>query len=467
MELLGRGRLKLGRILDACLTELNRKQLPGRLLESLVHDLSEEQVFPAGGRDDKPIGVYIHVPFCPTKCAFCGYSVEYDRSESVRTEYARALRTHLVRLARRLSRHQVSWVSFGGGTPSTLEPFELEMVLDGIADFRHTPDMSISMEMRVDTLERFEKFEAYRALGISRFCFGVQSFDDRVRRSFGLRLSGDEAYALLDRMRRTGVEYAFDVIWGGPEQTQRDLDLTLDRVFSLEPHQIDAYPLFPIRGTTLFKSFKTIAADDLIAHQRRLSDHLLRRMTDAGYRRIDGVMFSRTKDIMEDPRGGFREASSLLVPETGHIVGVGQSAHSLYGGTFATNPYTARKYIELMSSGEELVYTGLRAPMPIAAFRHIVGLLTRERDAKARLEKFGPGLDDDTIEREFYKIRFWWHVFTGLRGWNAMSNKVGYPIGNENTVRHDADSRYIAAEERRPQRLRPELRARPSLPVVA
>src|SRR5262245_9432102 len=120
MELLRRRRLNLGRLLDAALTELNRKQLPGRLLESLVHDLSEEEIFPIGGRDDKPIGVYVHVPFCPTKCAFCGYSVEFDRSESVRTQYAHALGTHLRRLAKRLTRNKVAWVSFGGGTPSTL-----------------------------------------------------------------------------------------------------------------------------------------------------------------------------------------------------------------------------------------------------------------------------------------------------------------------------------------------------------
>jgi oxygen-independent coproporphyrinogen-3 oxidase len=449
------------------LTELNRKQLPGKLLESLVHDIPEAEVFPIDGRDASPIGIYVHVPFCPTKCAFCGYSVEFDRSESVRTAYARALGTHLKRLSKRLSRHRVSWVSFGGGTPSTLEPFELDMVLDGIAAFEHTPDMSISMEMRVDTLERFDKFDAYREAGITRFCFGVQSFDDQVRRSFGLRLTGDEAYALLDRMRKTGVEYAFDIIWGGPDQTKRDLDLTLDRVFSLDPHQIDAYPLFPIRGTTLFHKFKGLTYDQLVGHQRGLAEHLLRRMTDAGYRRIDGVMFSRTKDILEDPRGGFREASSLLVPETGHIIGVGQSAHSLYGGTFATNPYTARKYIEVVSSGEELVYTGVRAPMPIAAFRSIVGMLTRERNTKKLLERHGANLNQAVLEREFYKIRFWWHVFTGLRGWNAMTNKVGYPIGNENTVRHNANTRYIAEEEKRPERPKPPIRARPSLPVMA
>src|SRR6185295_12847984 len=245
---------------------------------------------------------------------------------------------------------------------------------------------------------------------------------DRVRKEFGLRLSGDEAYRLLEGVKRSGIEYAFDVIWGGPRQSQRDLDLTLDRVFALEP-------------------------DQLKAHQRQLCDHLLRRMMDAGYERIDGVMFSRTKDVAEDPRGGFREASSLLVPETGHIIGVGQSAHTLYKGTFATNPYSARKYVEMVQQGKELTYTGLRAPMLIAAFRFLIGALTRERKAAALRRRKAGALTGEDLDQTFYNIRFWWHVFTGLRGWNALSKKVGYPIGNENNVRLGAAPEYVTSCE--------------------
>src|SRR6185295_12323166 len=270
---------------------------------------------------------------------------------------------------------------------------------------------------------------------------------DRVRKEFGLRLSGDEAYRLLEGVKRSGIEYAFDVIWGGPRQSQRDLDLTLDRVFALEPHQIDAYPLFPIRGTTQFRLFEDLERDQLKAHQRQLCDHLLRRMMDAGYERIDGVMFSRTKDVAEDPRGGFREASSLLVPETGHIIGVGQSAHTLYKGTFATNPYSARKYVEMVQQGKELTYTGLRAPMLIAAFRFLIGALTRERKAAALRRRKAGALTGEDLDQTFYNIRFWWHVFTGLRGWNALSKKVGYPIGNENNVRLGAAPEYVTSCE--------------------
>jgi oxygen-independent coproporphyrinogen-3 oxidase len=438
----------LNNLVDECVAYLNRGQIPAKLLEALVSDLSESEVFPGERPDRAPIGLYVHIPFCATKCSFCGYSVELDRSAPLKAAYAKAVRAHLQRLAPYLSAHELTWVSFGGGTPSSLSPEELGVILDGISDFRRSRALSISMEMRVDSLQDDGRLAGYVARGVNRVCLGVQSFDDDVRRSFALRPRADEAYALLESVRAAGIEYAFDVIWGGPHQTRRDLDVTLDRVFELEPHQIDAYPLFPIRGTSMFKRFERVDRDALKAHHRVLCDHLVTRLARAGYQRIDGVMFSRTKDLAEDPRGGFREASSLLVPETGHIVGVGQSAHSLYAGTFATNPYSARKYVEKIELGEELVYTGIRAPVLIDAFRRVIAQLTRDRPLGAVRARDRTAPSAEELARAFYSIRFWWHVFTGLRGWNALSNKVGYPIGNEKSVRAGAQPRYVTAAER-------------------
>lgn len=456
------------RWLDEGLTRLNRAKVPARVLETLVRDIPESTLFPEQARDRSSIGIYIHIPFCATKCSFCGYSVEYDRDADLKQAYAGAVATHLRRLAPRLRGHRLSWVSFGGGTPSSLTPSQMATILGGLEGYDRERELSISMEMRTDSLEDDDKLERFIDLGINRVCLGVQSFDDQVRRSFGLRLTGDRTYELLQRVRDSGVEYAFDVIWGGREQTHEDLDYTLDRVFELHPHQIDAYPLFPIEGTSQFRRFQDWEHQKLKRHQRVMCDHLLRRMKEAGYIRIDGVMFSRMKDLLEDPKGGFREASSLLVPETGHIIGVGQSAHSIYGGTFAANPYSTRKYVEMITQGRPLVYTGIRAPMVIAAFRGLIGALTRKsRKTLVREQRHRIPTARD-LEVDFYHIRFWWHVFTGLRGWNALTNHVGYPIGNKNTRRMNASARYVTAEEfAKNQGTRARRMRSGSLPVVS
>ena len=154
-------------------------------------------------RQQASIAIYVHVPFCATKCPYCDFNT-YASIEGLMEPYARALRSELEFWGRELGSPDVSTVFFGGGTPSYLRGGQLAALMGAIqGGFELDPSSEITAEANPDDLTP-DKLAEFAAAGINRLSIGVQSLDDGLLRTLGRRHSAAEAEQAVSRARQAG-----------------------------------------------------------------------------------------------------------------------------------------------------------------------------------------------------------------------------------------------------------------------
>jgi putative oxygen-independent coproporphyrinogen III oxidase len=173
---------------------------------------------------DEPaaFGVYVHWPFCLSKCPYCDFNSHVRRAAIDEPRFVRAFAAEIAATAARAPGRTVSSIFFGGGTPSLMQPKTVEAVLDAIAQhWRITPDAEISLEANPTSVEA-ERFRGYRSAGVNRVSLGVQALDDRVLAELGRLHTAKEALAAVAVARQTFARYSFDLIYARPQQTPQD-----------------------------------------------------------------------------------------------------------------------------------------------------------------------------------------------------------------------------------------------------
>jgi oxygen-independent coproporphyrinogen-3 oxidase len=199
-------------------------------------------------------GVYIHVPFCVQKCAYCSfYSIPRGRKwfdlyvEAVRTQIRQAARNDWCRGRR------VETIFFGGGTPSLLLPAQLASLLQACGhDFACRPvSMETSLEVNPATID-YDGFVRLRRAGFNRVSIGVQSLVDRELQVIGRMHTADEAIQTVARARKAGfANLSLDLIYGLPGQDLASWQQTLERALGLAPDHLSVYELTLEQGTPL------------------------------------------------------------------------------------------------------------------------------------------------------------------------------------------------------------------------
>jgi putative oxygen-independent coproporphyrinogen III oxidase len=173
-----------------------------------------------GTDDDGPaFGVYLHWPFCLSKCPYCDFNSHVRREQSDEARWVRAFAAEIASTAARITGRVVSTIFFGGGTPSLMQPRTVAAVIEAIA--RHwpiAPDAEITLEANPTSVEA-ERFRGYRAAGINRVSLGVQALDDRALAALGRTHSAREALDAVGVARAAFDRYSFDLIYARPEQT--------------------------------------------------------------------------------------------------------------------------------------------------------------------------------------------------------------------------------------------------------
>jgi putative oxygen-independent coproporphyrinogen III oxidase len=174
----------------------------------------------AGGHDDEPaFGVYIHWPFCLSKCPYCDFNSHVRRQQIDEARWVRAFTAEIANTASCVSGRVVSTIFFGGGTPSLMQPKTVAAVIDAIAS--HWPiasDVEITLEANPTSVEA-ERFRGYRSAGVNRVSLGVQALDDRALAALGRTHSAREALDAVGIARAVFDRYSFDLIYARPEQT--------------------------------------------------------------------------------------------------------------------------------------------------------------------------------------------------------------------------------------------------------
>jgi putative oxygen-independent coproporphyrinogen III oxidase len=172
------------------------------------------------GADNGPaFGVYIHWPFCLSKCPYCDFNSHVRREAIDQARWVRAFTAEIAATAARVPGRTVSTIFFGGGTPSLMQPATVAGVIEAVA--RHwqiAPDAEITLEANPTSVEA-ERFRGYRAAGVNRVSLGVQALDDRALTALGRTHSAREALDALGVARRVFDRYSFDLIYARPGQT--------------------------------------------------------------------------------------------------------------------------------------------------------------------------------------------------------------------------------------------------------
>lgn len=289
--------------------------------------------------------LYVHVPFCESKCAYCDfYSVAHDGRRE--TRYVEALAIEIARRAP--PGFAPPTVFIGGGTPSALHDADFERLLAIVADAaRPTPDVEWTIECNPGSLTE-KKAAAMRRAGVTRVSIGVQSFDDRVLRSVGRVHDAAEARRAVSIARGAGIpRVSVDLLFAIPGQGLDTFTRDLDEAVSLGTDHVSAYALLYEHGTTL-----TRRRDDgrVEPEDEDVELTMLRlaraRLAQAGFRRYEISNFARP---------GAECRHNLVYWRNGEYLGVGASAASYLGGERRSNVASWSEWQDAVHAGREAV----------------------------------------------------------------------------------------------------------------
>src|SRR6201993_108144 len=171
--------------------------------------------------EQKALGVYVHWPFCLSKCPYCDFNSHVRHAPIDEERFVRAFAREIETTAQRVGRRDVSSIFLGGGTPSLMRPQTVGAILAAIAQhWRVAPDVEITLEANPTSVEA-ARFRGYRAAGVNRVSLGVQALDDASLKALGRLHSAREALDAVAIARTAFDRYSFDLIYARPEQTPR------------------------------------------------------------------------------------------------------------------------------------------------------------------------------------------------------------------------------------------------------
>ena len=270
----------------------------------------------------RPLGLYLHIPFCKAKCAYCDF-YSLPRSEEKMDAYVASLTAHLTETAPMAAGHTVDTVYFGGGTPSYLGAERITQLLQTVKKhYRVAKDAEITLEANPDSLFDWKALRALRRLGLNRISLGVQSSDDAVLRSLGRIHTWQQVVEAADAVRRAKIpDLSLDLIYGLPDQTAEQWEKTLSDAVSLSPDHISCYGLKLEEGTPLWqrRDSLTLPDDEMQADMYLFTVEYLQNL---GYRQYEISNFARP---------GHESRHNLKYWTLGEYAGFGPGAHSDFG----------------------------------------------------------------------------------------------------------------------------------------
>jgi len=286
-------------------------------------------------------GLYIHIPFCESKCSYCDFYSVIIGDEVAIYSYLNALKIELTTLP---SEFHPDTVYIGGGTPTSLSTVAIEEL---VAVIGTTLDAATAREWTVEinpgTLT-CRKADVLKAGGVNRISMGVQSFDENSLTLLGRRHSVADVRSSYQILRDAGIEnLSLDIMYGLPGGGIESVDRDIDSSLELMPKHISAYCLSYEEGTPLFRRRQSgalkVLDDELVRDQY---DLIRQRLCTAGYRHYEISNFAKP---------GFECRHNMLYWSGGEYIGCGPAAHSHWGGVRFSNIPDVRKYSELLLAG--------------------------------------------------------------------------------------------------------------------
>lgn len=342
-------------------------------------------------------GVYLHIPFCRSRCSYCDFAVSIYQSD-LAEKYVDALCREISNFQSQISNFQIDTIYFGGGTPSLLTPNQAEKILQTVFDvFSVQANAEITMEMNPGTLTP-EISRRFRSLGINRASYGAQTFDDNELKRLGRRHTAEDVRKTIDLLRAADFSnVSFDLIAGLPGQTLKDWERNLNEALKLKPEHLSLYLLEIHEGTPLAKHIsegKQPTPDEDLAGEMYLT--LLEKIAESDYGQYEISNFCLP---------GFESKHNSKYWTADAVYGFGCSAHSFDGERRRwANARDTNAYIKLIEkTGAAIVEETIldererRAEFAFLGLRLMRGVCLSEFEAKfgvSFLGEYGAALEE-------------------------------------------------------------------------
>lgn len=283
-------------------------------------------------------GLYIHIPFCVRKCAYCDFVSCTDVGEIPRT--VTLLSKEMALISEIYGRLPIQTVFLGGGTPSLLSGDQVAGLLDAAsAAFSISTDAEISMEANPGTLDAVKLRDARRA-GVNRLSIGAQAAQDRLLTTLGRIHRWPDVLAAAAMARDAGFDNLnFDLMYGLPEQAPDDWALTLEQAVALAPTHLSCYELILEPGTPLALRNPVLPDEETVLTMAEMAETFL---GEAGLARYEISNYAKV---------GFRCRHNLLYWNRGSYAGVGPAAHSFLNGVRMGNEPSLERWSNDVAAG--------------------------------------------------------------------------------------------------------------------
>ena len=336
-----------------------------------------ESAAPLAADKDQAFGVYVHWPFCLSKCPYCDFNSHVRHAGIDEPRFVRAFSAEIAATAARVPDRSVSTIFFGGGTPSLMQPATVAAVLDAIA--RHwsvATDVEVTLEANPTSVEA-ARFRGYRLAGVNRVSLGVQALNDGALAELGRRHSAREALDAVAVARSVFDRYSFDLIYARPQQTPRDWASELKHALAEAGEHLSLYQL-TVEADTPFAALHA-------AGKLKIPDEDTARALYDTTQEICAAHGLPAYEISNHARPGGESRHNLIYWRAQEYAGVGPGAHGR------------------LNIGR----------LDIDGARHAVATEKRPEAWLARVESDGHGvITDDVLTREEMADEF---LLMGLR----------------------------------------------------
>ena len=294
---------------------------------------------------EKRLGVYIHIPFCVGKCAYCDFFSLAGR-EKLMPSYQHALLYHIREYAPQLDGYLTNTVYFGGGTPSYYGSDRIVSIFSALKKYGHVLlDAEVTVEVNPDSIDKAD-LQRLRRAGVNRISIGVQSSNDALLKSLGRRHTFADAEETVKNAREAGfTNISIDLIYGLPSQSRDEWADTLGRAASLKPEHISCYGLHIDEGSQLYiyKDSPFMPDGDAQADMYLYAVETLSRFGLKQY------------EISNFARRGYESKHNMKYWFGDEYLGFGAAAHSYIGGMRYNYLADIEKYSENVLAGKNIV----------------------------------------------------------------------------------------------------------------
>jgi len=335
------------------------------------------------------LGLYLHFPFCISKCPYCDFNSYQLKEDNQISSYIFALYQEITAYSQKLKKNNIKTIYLGGGTPTILSGVQIYNILEFCKDkFNIDKNAEITIEANPGTLDD-KKIKLLTESGINRLSLGAQSFNDLLLKKLGRIHNTQDIIDSYYLAREKGFNNInIDIIFALPDQTTKDLQITLEKAISLKPDHLSLYNLTIKPGTEYYKKYKkgklNLPNED---EEFDMYNWAINFLEENNFEHYEIANFARPYK---------RSIHNLIYWQNKPYLGIGAGAYSFIKGYRYMNYENPARYIKEIMSGKLPVDNGEKLSLRKRMIETIIlGLRTKDGVGNKKFKtRFGVNLND-------------------------------------------------------------------------